>query len=98
MKKKYRVKQTITAYSYEEGKENGFEIRYSDGKIQENGSMSTWMISYEDTDIEIKVPYVLDKNGRKILVGKNYMIIEEDGYPIKAINIPEFQEIYEEIK
>lgn len=53
---------------------------------------STWGIGMGDS-VEIKVPYILDGE-RKILVGRNYMIIKNEDGSIASMNKDEFTNKY----
>ena len=56
--KEYRKTATVKAKLFEEGDEDGFVVRYTDAKVNENGSISTWLIRTAEDNKEIKVPYI----------------------------------------
>lgn len=91
--------QVVEAVEFEDGMEDGSYTRYSsreeDEKFEagEIDSISTWGIKNEDDDVEHKVPYIIDQDGRELLCGINYMIVKIDG-KMRAVPKVEFDKIY----
>lgn len=76
------TQSTIKAKLFEEGDQDGFITRYTDGKKNRDGYVPTWGIRYEGMK-PIEIPYIKwGKNGHKCLskgFGKEYLAIYADG-------------------
>jgi len=110
---KYKSKSIIEAVKYEEGMEDGFDIRYcsqqdmDDYKAGLVESVSTWGIpSLDGTEtVEIKVPYITvneeSSNGEiytgNILLGNGYYLIKNEFGEYIGLTEEEFNELYEKL-
>lgn len=71
---------SVQAAPFSDDLADGFDVLYSSGKPNPDGSFSTYKLKHSDMDVEHKVPYVTNKFGGRSYGGNRYMVVvHEDG-------------------
>ena len=102
VEKRYRSKETVTAYEFHDGMEDGVVIRYCDPREWEKAkaggtTVSTWSVPTPSETMKVEVPFIFNDDGDNILVSHGNFVVRSRGRTF-VMTKTEFLSQYEAIE